>query len=267
MLVSEVMLQQTQASRVIPKWHAFLERFPDPTACATAPAGAVIEAWAGLGYNRRGLALHRCAQTVVAEHDGRLPGDLDAAAGPARHRPVHGPGGPRLRLRTGRGGAGHPRRPHRGPPGRAPLHRQGGPGGGRRPGADGGGLGVEPGRARSGGDGLSLPIAPVRRLPGGPDVRLAGSGAGPRRGLGRGVDAPVPLRGLRPPGPWPPGRRPPPRPRGRRGRRRGLARGPRSRGPGGRHARWPTAWPCRTGRPCVSRESIQKRLRLRTGGG
>ena len=78
MLVSEVMLQQTQASRVIPKWHAFLERFPDPTACATAPAGAVIEAWAGLGYNRRGLALHRCAQTVVAEHDGRLPGDLDA---------------------------------------------------------------------------------------------------------------------------------------------------------------------------------------------
>ena len=75
-LVSEVMLQQTQSSRVIPKWHAFLERFPDPAACAAAPAGAVIEAWAGLGYNRRGLALHRCAQAVAAEHGGRLPADL-----------------------------------------------------------------------------------------------------------------------------------------------------------------------------------------------
>ncbi|HYF45951.1 MAG TPA: A/G-specific adenine glycosylase [Acidimicrobiales bacterium] len=77
-LVSEVMLQQTQAARVIPKWHAFLERFPDPATCAAAPAGHVIEAWAGLGYNRRGLALHRCAQAVVAEHDGLLPADLGA---------------------------------------------------------------------------------------------------------------------------------------------------------------------------------------------
>jgi len=77
-LVSEVMLQQTQAARVIPKWHAFLERFPDPVACAAAPAGDVIEAWAGLGYNRRGLALHRCAQVVAAEHGGRLPSDLQA---------------------------------------------------------------------------------------------------------------------------------------------------------------------------------------------
>jgi A/G-specific adenine glycosylase len=77
-LVSEVMLQQTQAARVIPKWHAFLERFPDPATCAAAPAGDVIEAWAGLGYNRRGLALHRCAQAVVAEHGGRLPDDLTA---------------------------------------------------------------------------------------------------------------------------------------------------------------------------------------------
>jgi A/G-specific adenine glycosylase len=77
-LVSEVMLQQTQAARVIPKWHAFLERFPDPATCAAAPAGDVIEAWAGLGYNRRGLALHRCAQAVVAEHGGTLPDDLKA---------------------------------------------------------------------------------------------------------------------------------------------------------------------------------------------
>ena len=78
MLVSEVMLQQTQVDRVIPKWTAFLDRFPDPARCAAAPLGAVIEAWAGLGYNRRGVALHRCARVVVDEHDGRLPMDLPA---------------------------------------------------------------------------------------------------------------------------------------------------------------------------------------------
>lgn len=77
-LVSEVMLQQTQVDRVVPKWHAFLDRFPDPTTCAAAPVGAVIEAWAGLGYNRRGVALHRCAMTVVEEHGGELPLDLAA---------------------------------------------------------------------------------------------------------------------------------------------------------------------------------------------
>ena len=77
-LVSEVMLQQTQVDRVIPKWTAFLDRFPDPARCAAAPLGAVIEAWAGLGYNRRGVALHRCARVVVDEHDGRLPMDLPA---------------------------------------------------------------------------------------------------------------------------------------------------------------------------------------------
>jgi A/G-specific adenine glycosylase len=77
-LVSEVMLQQTQVERVIPKWTAFLDRFPDPARCAAAPVGAVIEAWAGLGYNRRGVALHRCAQVVVDEHAGRLPMDLPA---------------------------------------------------------------------------------------------------------------------------------------------------------------------------------------------
>ncbi len=77
-LVAEVMLQQTQVDRVVPKWHAFLDRFPDPPTCAAAPVGAVIETWAGLGYNRRGVALHRCAVTVVQDHDGRLPLDLAA---------------------------------------------------------------------------------------------------------------------------------------------------------------------------------------------
>ena len=77
-LVAGVMLQQTQVDRVVPKWHAFLGRFPDPAACAAAPVGAVVEAWAGLGYNRRGVALHRCARVVVDEHGGRLPDDLPA---------------------------------------------------------------------------------------------------------------------------------------------------------------------------------------------
>lgn len=76
-LVSELMLQQTQVPRVVPRWHEFLERFPDPATCAAAPAGAVIEAWAGLGYNRRALNLHRCAAAVVEHHGGRLPDDLD----------------------------------------------------------------------------------------------------------------------------------------------------------------------------------------------
>lgn len=77
-LVSELMLQQTQVPRVVQRWEAFLGRFPDPAACAAAAAGDVIEAWAGLGYNRRALHLHRCAVAVVERHGGRLPDDLDA---------------------------------------------------------------------------------------------------------------------------------------------------------------------------------------------
>jgi A/G-specific adenine glycosylase len=77
-LVAEVMLQQTQVARVVPRWHGFLERFPDPAACAAAPAAEVLRAWEGLGYNRRGLALHRCAVEVVERHGGALPVDLAA---------------------------------------------------------------------------------------------------------------------------------------------------------------------------------------------
>jgi A/G-specific adenine glycosylase len=76
-LVSELMLQQTQVPRVIPRYQAFLVRFPDPSACAAAPVGAVVEAWAGLGYNRRAVHLHRAATAVVHHHGGRLPDDLD----------------------------------------------------------------------------------------------------------------------------------------------------------------------------------------------
>ena len=76
-LVSELMLQQTQVARVVPKYETFLERFSDPATCAAAPLSDVITAWAGLGYNRRAVNLHRAAVAVVAEHGGRLPDDLD----------------------------------------------------------------------------------------------------------------------------------------------------------------------------------------------
>lgn len=64
-LVSEVMLQQTQASRVIPKWHAFLERFPSPAACAEAALGDVLQLWQGLGYPRRAKNLHDAAARIA----------------------------------------------------------------------------------------------------------------------------------------------------------------------------------------------------------
>jgi A/G-specific adenine glycosylase len=76
-LVSELMLQQTQVARVVPKYHAFLECFPTPADCAAAPAGDVVRAWSGLGYNRRALNLHRAATVVVERHGGALPDKLD----------------------------------------------------------------------------------------------------------------------------------------------------------------------------------------------
>ena len=72
-LVSEVMLQQTQVSRVVPRYLAWLERWPDAAALAAAPPAAVIEAWSGLGYNRRAVNLHRCAQAVTER--GGFPRD------------------------------------------------------------------------------------------------------------------------------------------------------------------------------------------------
>lgn len=77
-LVSEVMAQQTGVDRVVPRYHAFLARFPDPAACAAAPVADVVRLWAGLGYNRRALDLHRCASILVERHGGGLPADLAA---------------------------------------------------------------------------------------------------------------------------------------------------------------------------------------------
>jgi len=77
-LVSEIMLQQTQVERVIPRWHAWLARWPTVDALAQASARDVIVEWQGLGYNRRALNLHRAAQHV-AEHG--WPDDLTALPG------------------------------------------------------------------------------------------------------------------------------------------------------------------------------------------
>ncbi len=74
-LVSEIMLQQTQTARVVPKFENWLLQFPDFASLAQASNHDVLSAWQGLGYNRRGLAIAKIAQIVIAEHDGQLPND------------------------------------------------------------------------------------------------------------------------------------------------------------------------------------------------
>jgi A/G-specific adenine glycosylase len=77
-LVSEVMLQQTQVARVIPYFEEWMERFPTPDALVAAPLEAVLRMWQGLGYNRRAVALVRAAEEIVSAHGGELPADRDA---------------------------------------------------------------------------------------------------------------------------------------------------------------------------------------------
>jgi len=76
-LVSEIMLQQTQVDRVIGKYHAFLAVFPNFASLAKAPLPKLLELWSGLGYNRRALALKALSQKVTVEHRGRLPSETD----------------------------------------------------------------------------------------------------------------------------------------------------------------------------------------------
>ena len=73
-LVSEVMLQQTQVARVVPKWTAFLDEFPTPASCAAAPLADVLRLWQGLGYPRRARSLHLAAAAIVAA--GSFPATL-----------------------------------------------------------------------------------------------------------------------------------------------------------------------------------------------
>lgn len=77
-LVAETMLQSTQVSRVVGRYEAFLARFPTPAAAAAATAADVIDAWAGLGFNRRAVNLHAGAVAIRERHGGRVPDDLAA---------------------------------------------------------------------------------------------------------------------------------------------------------------------------------------------
>ncbi len=72
-LVSEIMLQQTQVDRVVPYFERFIKKFPTVQALAKAPLSDVLKEWQGLGYNRRAKLLRECAKEIVEKHDGAIP--------------------------------------------------------------------------------------------------------------------------------------------------------------------------------------------------
>jgi A/G-specific adenine glycosylase len=76
-MVSEIMLQQTQADRVVPRFTLWMERFPDVKALAGASLREVLQLWSGLGYNSRGQRLHQAATLIVEEHGGQVPSEPD----------------------------------------------------------------------------------------------------------------------------------------------------------------------------------------------
>ncbi len=76
-VISEIMLQQTQTNRVVEKFQQFIQKFPDFQSLANAPLNEVLKVWQGLGYNRRAVALKKIAERVVNEFDGILPADID----------------------------------------------------------------------------------------------------------------------------------------------------------------------------------------------
>lgn len=76
-MVSEIMLQQTQVSRVIPKYHEFLRQFPNVQSLAAARLGDVLRAWSGLGYNRRAKYLWQAAQAIADDFGGKFPDSRD----------------------------------------------------------------------------------------------------------------------------------------------------------------------------------------------
>jgi len=77
-LVAEVMLQQTQVDRVVPRYVSFIQRFPDFASLASASSSDVLREWQGMGYNRRALSLQKAATGVIASHGGVLPQDKAA---------------------------------------------------------------------------------------------------------------------------------------------------------------------------------------------
>ena len=79
-LISEIMLQQTQVERVAVKYPAFIAAFPDVEALARAPQCEVIAAWQGMGYNRRAISLKKCAEKIVHDYGGTVPCDPQVLA-------------------------------------------------------------------------------------------------------------------------------------------------------------------------------------------
>lgn len=77
-LVSEIMLQQTQVDRVVPYFTKWMKRFPTVRSLAKAPLADVLKEWSGLGYNRRAKLLRECAKEIVEKHDGKVPKDFAA---------------------------------------------------------------------------------------------------------------------------------------------------------------------------------------------
>lgn len=76
--VSEIMLQQTQVATVIPYYERFMQRFPDVSALAAAPADEVLHLWTGLGYYARARNMHRAAQAIMSQHNGVFPRTLES---------------------------------------------------------------------------------------------------------------------------------------------------------------------------------------------
>ncbi len=72
-MISEIMLQQTQAERVVPRFNSWLQHFPDPAHLASAPLRDVLALWSGLGYNSRAVRLHRCANIIMERFGGTVP--------------------------------------------------------------------------------------------------------------------------------------------------------------------------------------------------
>src|SRR2546421_8187010 len=97
-LVSEIMLQQTQVDRVLPKYSQFLAAFPTLPDLAVAPTADVISVWAPLGYNMRAVRLQSIARQVIAEYRGGLPRSRFAVL-PTHGRGAHGPPSPIRRAR------------------------------------------------------------------------------------------------------------------------------------------------------------------------
>lgn len=76
-LVSEIMLQQTQVDRVVPYFSAWMKRYPNIRSLAEAPLSDVLQSWQGLGYNRRAKMLHDAAKAVVERYDGKMPSAVE----------------------------------------------------------------------------------------------------------------------------------------------------------------------------------------------